>query len=105
MKRLIVFAAVVLAGCQGTPVGDAMIGKAKLAMMDDEYCRSIGAVPKSDTYMQCRMYRDAQREQNHRAAFARAGAAFSAAGASMQANRPVNCTSRRIGYTVSTSCY
>jgi hypothetical protein len=51
MKRLLVVAAVLLVGCQGTPIGDAMIGKEKLAQMDDEYCQSIGATPKSDAYV------------------------------------------------------
>lgn len=116
MKRLFLLGALVLAGCQGTPVGDAMIGKEKLAQMDDEYCQSIGARPKSDAYVQCRMFKTSQREQSHRAAFARAGAGMQAAGASMQGNtyirRPVNCTttprSTFVGGTpssYSTSCY
>jgi hypothetical protein len=116
MKRFLVVAAVLLVGCQGTPIGDAMIGKEKLAQMDDEYCQSIGARPKSDAYVQCRMFRTAERGQSHRAAFARAGAGMQAAGASMQrnayANRTLRCTttprSTFVGGTpssYSTSCY
>ncbi|WP_210168462.1 hypothetical protein [Rhizobium sp. Leaf384] len=73
-----------------------MIGKERLAAMDDQYCRSIGAAPGSPTYAQCRMFKTSERSQSHQAAFRRAGAGLSATGAQMQnnaiANRPVNCT-------------
>ena len=116
MKRLVLVCALVgLAGCQGTPIGDAMIGPEKLAQMDDQYCRSIGAAPGSPSYVQCRMFKTSEREQNHRAAFARAGAGLRATGASMQnnaiANRPVTCTSTTSGTFVgrptqlNTTCY
>ena len=42
-KTLALLAACLLAGCAGTPVGDALIGPEKLAQQDDAYCRSIGA--------------------------------------------------------------
>jgi hypothetical protein len=99
MKRVVAaaFAALSLTACQGTPIGDAMIGEEKLAQMDDQYCQSIGATPKSQAYVQCRMFRTGQRQESHRQAFQRAGASFAAAGANMQrtaaANRPINCTS------------
>lgn len=117
MKWVVLLAAVAaLTGCQGTPIGDAMIGKEKLAEMDSAYCQSIGATKGSDTYMQCRMFKDAERQRNHQAAFQRAGAGLSAAGRSMQQNaamnRPVNCTSQPssswVGGPVSsvrTTCY
>lgn len=117
MKRVLLLVALAaLAGCQGTPIGDAMIGEGKLAQMDDQYCQSIGARPKTDAYVQCRMFKTSQRDASHQAAFRRAGAGLQAAGASMQqnayANRTVNCTttpqSTFVGGTPSsyrTSCY
>jgi hypothetical protein len=98
MKRMVAaaLAALSLSACQGTPIGDAMIGEGKLAQMDDQYCQSIGAAPKSQAYVQCRMFRTGQREESHRQAFQRAGAGFAAAGANMQQSaasyRPTNCT-------------
>lgn len=116
MKPFIaIAAAVLLSGCQGTPIGDAMIGPEKLAQMDDQYCRSIGAAPGSQPYIQCRMFKTSEREQSHRAAFARAGAGLQATGAQMQnnamASRPVTCTSTTSGTFVgrptqlNTTCY
>lgn len=115
MRRIIIAALLALGGCQGTPIGDAMIGKEKLAAMDDSYCRSIGAAPGSTAYMQCRVYKTSERNQNHQAAFQRAGASMAATGANMQnnaiANRPINCTSTASGTfvgrptQVSTTCY
>lgn len=108
MKKTILLAAI-LAGCQGTPIGDAMIGKEKLAQMDDQYCQSIGARKGSDAYIQCRLTKDTERERNHQAAYRRAGAGLAAAGASMQTsaavNRQINCTSSRYGNQVYTNCY
>jgi hypothetical protein len=98
MKRLFAVATLLaLTGCQGTPIGDAMIGPEKLAQMDDQYCRSIGAAPGTAPYMQCRMHKTAERNQSHQAAFRTAGAGLQATGAQMQNNamarRPINCTS------------
>ncbi|MEH3109029.1 MAG: hypothetical protein PGN22_02860 [Agrobacterium cavarae] len=113
---LLVFVGAALAGCQGTPIGDAMIGKEKLAEMDDQYCQSIGAKKGTDVYVQCRMVRTSERSANHQRAFARAGAGFEGAGASLRQNaynnRPVSCTttpqSTFVGGAPSsyrTSCY
>lgn len=78
-----------------------MIGKEKLAQMDDDYCRSIGGKPGTDSYMQCRMFKTSQRDAGHQMAFRRAGAGLAGVGASMQANaayqRPVTCTSTGSG--------
>ena len=117
MKRLVAAfcAALSLSACQGTPIGDAMIGEEKLAQMDDKYCQSIGAGPKTQSYAQCRMMKTMQREQSHQQDRQRA-AGFAAAGAAMQPSmstyRPVNCTttprSTFVGGTpssYSTSCY
>lgn len=116
MKRIGAFALLIaLAGCQGTPIGDAMVGKEKLAAMDDDYCRSIGAAPGTPSYTQCRIYKTSERNQNHQAAFQRAGAGMAATGANMQNNamaaRPINCTSTTSGTFVgrptqlNTTCY
>lgn len=117
MKRMVaaLFAGLLLSACQGTPIGDAMIGEEKLAQMDEQYCQSIGAGPKTQAYAQCRMMKTAQREQSHQLARQRA-AGFAAAGAAMQPStstyRQVNCTTTpRSTFVVgtpssySTSCY
>lgn len=95
LRVVAALAALSLAGCQGTPIGDAVIGPEKLAQMDDQYCQSIGAKPGSSVYVQCRMGRTSQRDASHQQAFQRAGAGLSAAGASMQGGyaRNVSCTS------------
>ncbi|MGN7962190.1 hypothetical protein [Brucella sp. 22210] len=105
MKSILILASslIVLAGCQGTPIGDAMIGKEKLAAMDDSYCKSIGAAPNTNAYVQCRMFKTAQREQSHQRAYSRASASLANTGNQMQANarnqqlinamnKPVTCT-------------
>lgn len=110
MRVNICFAAgiIILTGCQGTPVGDAMIGKQKLAQMDDQYCRSIGAKPSSPEYVQCREFKTAQRDQSHQLAFQRAAAGLRYTGQSMQTNanihRSIDCTSRLSGNQVRTTC-
>jgi hypothetical protein len=109
MRAILGVALLALVGCAGTPIGDAMTGPEKLAEQDDAYCRSIGAVPNTQTYVQCRMFATQQRQQSHARARANASASLAQAGANMQANnanRTVNCTSRAgVAGTVQTSCY
>lgn len=62
--------ALMLAGCAGSPVGDAIAGPEKLAQADDTYCRSIGAA--GPEYTKCRLFVTQQRDNKH----ARALAAF-----------------------------
>lgn len=98
MKQVLILCAIAaLSGCQGTPIGDAMIGNEKLARMDDQYCQSIGAKPGTDGYTQCRMFKTSERDRSHQLAFQRAGMGLSAAGASMQNTaytpQTINCTS------------
>lgn len=78
-----------LASCQGSVVGDAMAGKEGLAQQDDEYCRSIGAKPGSDIYVQCRMVSTQNRQSRHASAWAN----YNRSVANMNANRPrtTNC--------------
>ncbi len=98
-----------LAGCAGTPIGDALTGKEKLAEQDDAYCRSIGGVPGTTPYMQCRMFRADQRQRSHQAAFSRASASMAATSASYSqqaASRPINCRSvYAADGAVRTNCY
>lgn len=54
-----------LAGCAGSPVGDALRGPEKLAQEDDAYCRSIGA--QGDAYTNCRLVVAQQRAAGHAA--------------------------------------
>jgi hypothetical protein len=51
-----------LAGCAGSPVGDAIAGPEKLALQDDAYCQSIGAAKGTPQYTSCRLTVTQQRE-------------------------------------------
>lgn len=57
-----------LAGCAGSPIGDAIAGPEKLAKQDDSYCQSIGAQPGSQAYMSCRLQMTQMRETKHNVA-------------------------------------
>lgn len=61
---------VLLAGCAGSPLGDAITGPEKLAAQDDSYCRSIGAAKGTPSYTDCRLRVAQMREQRHAAAMA-----------------------------------
>ena len=67
MRSLVVVVGLTLslAGCAGSPVGDALAGPEKLAERDDAYCRSIGA--QGDAYTHCRLSVTQQRQANHNA--------------------------------------
>lgn len=67
MRRimLVLPVSMALAGCAGSPVGDAIAGPEKLAQQDDSYCQSIGAQPGSPAYMNCRMQMTQMRENKH----------------------------------------
>ena len=54
-----------LAGCAGSPVGDALAGPEKLAQQDDAYCASIGAQPGTPAYTDCRLRVTQMRENKH----------------------------------------
>jgi hypothetical protein len=58
----------VLAGCAGTPIGDAITGPEKLAAQDDAYCKSIGATKGTPQYTNCRLTLTQQREDSHNVA-------------------------------------
>ena len=77
-KMLALLAVCLLAGCAGTPVGDALIGPEKLAQQDDAYCRSIGAV--GPNYTNCRLFMTKDRADRHTAAINSAADLFQRAG-------------------------
>lgn len=56
---------VTLAGCAGSPVGDALAGPEKLAAQDDAYCQSIGATKGTPSYTDCRLRVTQMRETKH----------------------------------------
>ncbi len=101
---LVVASAIVLSGCAGSPVGDALAGPEALAQRDDTYCKSIGTQPGNSDYAQCRMFATQQRNAGHQAAFNRSAAANRTFLATQAAQRPVNCTSTRFGATTTTNC-
>jgi hypothetical protein len=61
-----------LAGCAGSPIGDAIAGPEKLAKQDDTYCQSIGAAKGTPQYTNCRLTVTQQRENKHNVARAAA---------------------------------
>lgn len=61
-------AAFLVAGCAGSPVGDAIAGPEKLAQEDDAYCRSIGAA--GPNYTNCRIMMTQRRDTKHARALA-----------------------------------
>lgn len=114
MKPLFaLLACVVLAGCQSTTPEQA-------ASTDDAKCRSYGAQPGSDIYVQCRMMADQDRVSKQRdrrrriaAGFADAASSMGSAGNSMKTtyqpytptpSRTVTCTSRPAFGAVQTVC-
>lgn len=56
---------VILSGCSGSPLGDAIAGPEKLAQQDDAYCASIGTPAGTPSYPQCRMNLTQMRESKH----------------------------------------
>jgi hypothetical protein len=71
--------ALTLGGCAGSPVGDAIAGPAKLAQVDDAYCRSIGVEADTPGYANCRQTLTQNRDEYHVMEVARAKAAVAAA--------------------------
>lgn len=98
--------AVLLSGCAGSPVGDALAGPDAVAAREDAYCRSMGLQFGSAEYANCRLVTGGQRQQRHQAAVQ---SAFDGAQRSVEAMRPAplpprTCTSRPVGNTVVTDC-
>lgn len=92
MARWIALSLLLLvAGCQTSE---------ELATADDQQCRSYGAAPGSDAYIQCRMTIANQREADRRA-YSRA---IVAAQLSRPTPQPRQCTTIRVGSTLQTTC-
>jgi hypothetical protein len=103
--------AILLAGCAGSPLGDAITGPEQLAQRDDAYCKSIGTTIGSPEYANCRMLADQQRANQHAASLGLMGA-----GASIIANAhqpvyapsppppPTRCRSVYVGNVLQTVC-
>jgi len=81
----------------------------ELARLDADTCESYGAAPGSQAYMQCRMMRDQQHNDNAARRQAAVQSALSNWQASVNASRPVTmaprtCVSRPMGNQVITDC-
>jgi hypothetical protein len=97
MRGLVIggVALLALAGCKTT---------AQRAAEDDGFCQSIGARVRSDSYVQCRLAQQ-QRRDAKQAAFEQEMSDYRRTLAIQNANRNLNCTSRRGPFdSVETSC-
>jgi hypothetical protein len=107
-----------LAGCAGSPAADLIAGPEKFAEQDDGYCSSLGALPGSQDYINCRLVKDQQRQQRHAGALAnmQAGLAAAAAGPASPPMQPIQpspvilppqqtrCRSVAVGGAIQTVC-
>lgn len=103
-----VFLSLLLAGCQGSVVGDALAGKEGRDKQDDAYCQSIGATKGTNLYVQCRMQATQNRDVRHAAAWAnynRGVANMNAANANMNQNRMVTTNCNRFGNSVNCTSF
>lgn len=101
MKTLFLIALVCLSSCQGSVVGDALAGNEGLAKQDDAYCRSIGATPGKDIYVQCRLVATQNRQNRHASAWAN----YNRSVANMNANRPRTTNCNSFGNSVNCTTY
>lgn len=95
-----------LVGCQGSVVGDALAGKEGRDKQDDQYCQSIGATKGTNLYVQCRMQATQNRDMRHAAAWAnynRGVANMNAA--AYQPNRMVTTNCNRFGNSVNCTSF
>lgn len=76
-----------LSGCAGSPVADAIAGPEKLAQQDDAYCKSIGLNFGTREYAGCRMMQSQARDERHARSQA-IGDSLLAAGAGVAAAQP-----------------
>jgi hypothetical protein len=68
VRLLCLVLALPLAGCLGMSEAETAAKKAELAAKDDEICRSYGAKPGSDVYVQCRVAQTQRRDAADNAA-------------------------------------
>jgi hypothetical protein len=98
---------IVLGGCAGSVLGDAIAGPEAVAEREDSYCRSIGLQFGTPEYASCRMQTTQGRQARHQMAIQGAAANMQR---SIDASRPVQmaprtCNSSVIGNQVQTNCY
>lgn len=108
MTRLLaLLQALLLSGCAGSVIGDAIAGREAVAAREDAYCQSIGLKFGSPEYANCRLVTDGQRQQRHQAAIQSAADGMQRAAENMRpvTSPPRTCTSRPVGNTVVTDCY
>jgi hypothetical protein len=101
---IIIGLGLVLASCQSE---QPATGKALEKIVAT--CAGYGFNAGTDAYAACVLQLDQNRIAQNRNTRLRIGAALSAAGNGMQANaaanRPVNCSTYRLGSTLQTRCY
>jgi hypothetical protein len=105
---LALIVALPLAGCMTDEERIAEF-KARNAVPDDQTCRSYGARPGTDIYIQCRMQRQQTRDAGDNAVAAAAAARPVINGAVPPSDAPVlrppiTCQSRQVGGMVQTTC-
>jgi hypothetical protein len=81
----------------------AKCGLFQVQCRDDEYCRSLGTQPGTDSYVQCRLFK----EQQHQQAWSNAANNYLRMQQLQQLNRPriYNCTTTYLGNQAHTTCY
>jgi hypothetical protein len=107
---MIVGLGLTMAGCAGSPLGDAIAGPEAVAARE-AYCRSIGLKFGTPDYANCRMIANNQREQSHQAAIQRTASGLQQWGQSIQTSPPQaapspprQCVSRRVLDQIVTDC-
>lgn len=108
MKRLLFVGVVALAGCSTKSMNEMNYSELKAYAVEMQArCQKQGV--KGEQEMKLCINQEAMADQGRRQRQKQFGAALAGAsqayGQSMQANRPVNCTSSRIGNQVYTNCY
>ena len=108
---MIVGLGLAMAGCAGSPVGDAIAGPEAVAAREDAYCRSIGLNPGTPEHANCRMTVNNQRQQRHQAAIQGNATGLQQWGQSIQTGQPQTvtsaprqCVSRRVYDQIVTDC-
>jgi hypothetical protein len=113
---IIVGLSLTMAGCAGSPLGDAIAGPEAVAAREDAYCRSIGANLGTPEYANCRMTVTNQRQQRHQAAIQGSAAGLHQWGQSIHTGQsqtgqpqtvtsaPRQCVSRRVYDQIVTDC-
>ena len=96
MRGIVLIAALLLAGCEGTVIGAAIRGQAWRDQQDDAYCRRLGAKFGTPEYVQCRQIETARRDRANAAALNTMATGLAIAAtpppAPQPAPQPLDCT-------------